>query len=753
MNALSIHINGIAEQQEVELRPFVYHLATDLGLTGWLRNSEAGLDIELEGDDLALDEFVRRVRADAPPPLHLEQLDVTPHAPTGYRGFELESGPELAPATLLDWPDASICPDCLRELFDPRNRRHRYPFIDCVHCGPRFTSIKELPYERSRTTLAFFPMCADCSAEVTNPDSRRFQAASIACPECGPRVWLETKRPESPSGRANIGSYTLGDEAILACQRLLREGRIVAIKGLGGFHLACDALNPEAVPELRRRKLHTEKPFALMLPNLAAVEQHCYISPDERALLESPARPIVLLRRRPESTIVEQVAPGQEQLGIMLPYTPLHYLLFADPPNAHARPLVMTDANLAGEPICTDNVEARQHLSALADAFLMHDRDIHNRADDSVMRILPDLGVYPIRRSRGYVPTPIQLPWRSAPVLAVGARWNNTFCLTDGQQALTSHHIGDLDNDETLQSFTRGIAHFEKLLGRKPVALACDLHPDYLSSRYARERAERESLALVPVQHQHAHLAALMAEHGLDGSEPLLGVAFGGSSYGQDGAIWGGEFLLADYAVSRRMAHLRYFPLPGGADAASLSPSRAALGLLHALGLGAENQPGIESAPLTSSVGHLFAAVATLSGLRQQANYAAQAAVEFEALADPDETGLYPFEFAAGQVDPAPLVAALLADVRAGKPVRQVSARFHNSLAHLVRDVCASLRVETGVSKVALSGGVWQNVTLLLKTIPLLQKAGFQVYIHHKIPANDGGLAFGQAAVAAWKFK
>ena len=766
-SALSIHVSGIV--QGVGFRPFVYNLATRLGLTGWVRNTSAGVDIELEGETLALKEFVQHLRADAPPLAHLDQVDITEHKPAGYGIFEIQHSQGIAEAFQPISPDVSICPDCLREMFDPKDRRYRYPFINCTNCGPRFTIIKDIPYDRPKTTMSVFPMCPDCAAEYADPTDRRFHAQPVACPECGPRVWLETARTESVAGRTDVARYTLGDEAVLAGQRLLREGKILAVKGMGGFHLACDALNPEAVVELRTRKLRVDKPFALMMPNLASIEQHCYVSPDERALLESAARPIVLLRRRPESTISEQAAPGQEFLGVMLPYTPLHYLLFADSLTVSARPLVMTSANLSEEPICTDNVEARERLAGLADAFLMHDRDIHIRTDDSVMRVLPDLGDYPIRRSRGYAPFPIHLPWTVPPILASGAHLKNTFCITHGHYAFLSHHIGDLENYETLQSFEQGIAHFEQLFRVKPEAIACDLHPDYLSTRYAQERAERENLLLTPVQHHHAHIAALMVEHGLDGSEPVIGVAFDGTGYGDDGAIWGGEFLLSDYTGYKRMAHLRYFPLPGG-DAATRRPSRTALGLLHALGLDwddslpthadlcYEDRTALRiqlerklNSPLTSSMGRLFDAAAALAGVRQQVNYEAQAAIEFEALADPGETGLYPFEFAEGQVNPSAAIEALVADVLAGQPVSRVSARFHNGLAGMVRDVCTRIRVETSVSRVALSGGVWQNVTLLMKTIPLLQKEGFQVYIHHKVPANDGGLALGQAAIAAFR--
>lgn len=762
MNALSIHITGIV--QGVGFRPFVYNLATSLGLNGWVRNTSAGVDIVLEGEQRALDDFLCRLRTEVPPLAHLDEVTAAPCAPAGYQTFEILKSEGIADAFQPISSDVSICPDCLRELFDPNDRRYLYPFINCTNCGPRFTIIKDIPYDRPKTTMADFPMCPACAAEYRDPANRRFHAQPVACPECGPQVWLEMTQVGQAS---NIPA----SQAVSETQQLLAQGRIVAIKGLGGFHLACDACNPRAVEELRRRKLRVDKPFALMMPSLEVVEQHCHLSPDERALLESPARPILLLRRRSISAIADQVAPGQEHLGVMLPYTPLHYLLFSGDPAWQNAVLVMTSANLSEEPICTDNAEARERLSGLADAFLMHNRDIHIRTDDSVMRVLPDGGLYPVRRSRGYAPFPVRLPQEQPPLLAAGAELKNTFCITNGNYAFLSHHIGDLENYETLQSFEQGVAHFETLFRVKPAAIACDLHPNYLATRYAQERAERDNLPLIPVQHHHAHIAALMAEHGLDGSEPVIGVSFDGTGYGDDGKIWGGEFLLADYAGFKRFAHLRYFPLPGG-DAATRRPSRTALGLLHALGLDWDDSlpthadlcyddrtalrsqlaHGINS-PLTSSMGRLFDATAALAGVRQRVNYEAQAAIEFEALADPDETGFYPFELAAGQVDPTAAIEALLADVLAGQPVSRVSARFHNGLALLVRDVCDRLRVESSASRVALSGGVWQNVTLLMKTIPLLQKSGFQVYSHHKVPANDGGLALGQAVIAGYRLK
>lgn len=765
----SIHVKGIV--QGVGFRPFVYHLATQLGLTGWVMNTSAGVEIEVDGAATALRQFIRRLKDDAPTLARIDEISSTKRPALNFTTFEIRDSESLdsvlQSAGQPISPDVCICSDCLRELFDPSDRRYRYPFINCTNCGPRFTIIKDVPYDRPLTTMAAFEMCPDCAREYSDPADRRFHAQPVACPNCGPTIWLEQYHA------AKAGSTTLltqlGEGAIQHARKLLAEGQIVAVKGLGGFHLACDASNADAVAELRRRKMRVDKPFALMMPDLDTIERHCYVNSVERALLDSNARPIVLLRRRPGSGIAAEVAPGQGTVGVMLPYAPLHYLLLERAKN-FPEALVMTSGNLSEEPICTDNIEARTRLAGLADAFLVHDRDIHIRTDDSVVRVFKKEN-YPLRRSRGYAPFPVHLPFEAPPLLAAGAELKNTFCITTGSYAFLSHHIGDLENYETLQSFEQGVAHFEKLFHVKPVGVACDLHPDYLATRYALERAERENLPTFNVQHHHAHIAAAMAEHGLDGSFPVIGVAFDGTGYGDDGAIWGGEFLLADYAGYRRLAHLKYFPLPGG-DAATRRPSRTALGLLHALGLEwdealpthadlcYEDRTAIRAqldhainAPLTSSMGRLFDAAAALAGVRQQVNYEAQAAIEFEVLADTQEGGAYRFDVSDGQVDPKAAVEALVADVLAGLPVSRISARFHNGLAQMVRELCDRLRSETNVSQVVLSGGVWQNMTLLEKTVPLLEKDGFNVLVHRQVPANDGGLALGQAAIAAWKMK
>ncbi|MCC6986054.1 MAG: carbamoyltransferase HypF, partial [Anaerolineales bacterium] len=684
----------------------------------------------------------------------------------GFTQFDIIHSESVDGAFQPISPDVAICDDCLRELFDPNDRRYRYPFINCTNCGPRFTIIQDIPYDRPFTTMAGFPLCPDCEREYKDPTNRRFHAQPVACPVCGPKVWLETK---DERGKKD------GDEAIVEVQRLLTEGKIVAIKGLGGFHLACDVTNAKAVTELRTRKLRVDKPFALMMPDIETIEQHCFVSEAEKELLTSSARPIVLLKKKPESTITEEASPRQDWLGVMLPYTPLHYLLFN---NSLFTALVMTSGNLSEEPIATGNNEARERLAKLADAFLMHGRGIHVRCDDSVVRVfseqLPITNhqlpiTYPIRRSRGYSPFPVKLPFEVLPLLATGSELKNTFCITNGNYAFLSHHIGDMENYETLKSFEQGVEHFERLFRVKPVAIAHDMHPNYLATRYALERAERENLPMIAVQHHHAHIAACMAEHGL--TEPVIGVSFDGTGYGDDGAIWGGEFLVADAKSYQRAAQLEYFPLPGG-DAAIKKPARTALALLWSLGLEwderlasvlefcAEDQVTLRlqlekkiNTPMTSSMGRLFDAVSALTGVRQKVNYEGQAAIEFEAMADSAEAGQYVFGVESGRVRVGSAVEALIKDVMAGIPTSKISARFHNGLAEAVRETVTKISRETSLRSVVLSGGVWQNITLLRKSISLLSKDGFEIYIHREVPTNDGGLSLGQAYIAASRLR
>ena len=794
VTAKRIHITGVV--QGVGFRPFVYGLATRYDLRGWVCNTSAGVDIEVAGPGDLLDQFVTALTAEAPPLSHIDAIAVNEIAGNNFASFEIRHSASNPNDFLPISPDITLCEDCKRELLDPNDRRYLYPFINCTNCGPRFTIIKDIPYDRPLTTMADFVMCADCAAEYANPLDRRFHAQPVACPKCGPEVWLIDHRPQTTddSSKMLVGgrsSMVRGTAAILAVQTMLAAGKIVAIKGLGGFHLACDATNDDAVAELRRRKGRMDKPFALMAPSIEAIERFCKVTPEERALLQSKEHSIVLLGKRvfepassrahPEWTrnevkreskdalamtkISEHIAPGQSTLGVMLPYTPLHELLF-QPSALGPHPLVMTSGNYSEEPIATDNDDALARLAPLADAFLLHNRDIHIRCDDSVVRVFKATEL-PLRRSRGYAPFPVKLPFTVPTILAVGAELKNTFCVTRENYAFLSHHIGDLENYETLRSFEAGITHFERLFRIRPGIIAYDLHPNYLATRYALERAERDGLTLIGVQHHHAHIAACLAEHGLRGDQPVIGVAFDGTGYGTDGAIWGGEFLIADLRGFERAAHLDYMPLPGG-DAATRYPYRIALSYLSQAGIGWDDDLApvkaanpIEQAAVrkqiesnlntfpTSSMGRLFDAVASICGVRQSVNYEGQAAIEFEALADESEDQMYAFKIEPDRVKMSGVIRAIVADIRSGVPTSVISARFHNGLAQLVLEMCDTIRRERGLNEVALSGGVWQNVTLLHKTLDRLRADHFTVHVHRLVPPNDGGLALGQALIAA----
>ncbi len=799
-----IHITGIV--QGVGFRPFVYGLAGRVGLKGWVQNTSAGVNIEVEGSPDMLRSFALALKKEAPALAQIDSLEVQTLSPQGFSTFEIVHSQPIPNAFQPISPDVSICPDCLRELFDPQDRRYRYPFINCTNCGPRFTIIQDIPYDRPNTTMASFHLCPECAAEYADPLDRRFHAQPVACPACGPEIWLEegnqgseiSDQVEIPARSSPVAHHSAQTDVTLRkVQALLQAGKILAIKGLGGFHLACDATNAKAVARLRERKLRVDKPFALMMPDVETIRKHCLVSPLEQQLLESNSRPIVILRRCPESTIAAEAAPQQDTLGVMLPYTPLHYLLFAQvpgqpdqmPPTA----LVMTSGNLSEEPIAIDNDEARQRLSSLADAFLMHNRPIHTRCDDSVVRIPFEKQEGPegkapvlmLRRSRGYAPMPIQLPWELPPLLAAGAELKNTFCLVRDRYAFLSHHIGDLENYETLRSFEEGIRHYERLFRIQPQAIAYDLHPNYLATRYALERASREGLPASGVQHHYAHILACMVDNNLPEGDPVIGVSFDGTGYGDDGAIWGGEFLVAGYHGRdideangpgyRRAAHLAYIPLPGG-DAAVRKPARTALAHLWKAGLEwdtvlpstqafcAEELLALRSqldhrinAPPTSSMGRLFDAIAALIGIRQKVNYEAQAAIEMEMLADPDESESYPFDIrpagpgGAMEIDPAPLMKNAGSDYLSGISQGKIAARFHNGVARMVLEVCEEIRTRTGIETVVLSGGVWQNVTLLRKTLALFSASPFHIHIHRQVPPNDGGIALGQAVAAYYR--
>lgn len=743
----AIHITGIV--QGVGFRPYVYNLALRHHLSGWVRNTSQGVDIRVEGCQAHLDAFLTALTHEAPPLSHIDSLTATDCPSEAFEGFEIRYSERIEGAFQPISPDIALCDDCMRELLDPHDRRYRYPFINCTNCGPRFTIIEDIPYDRPLTTMSAFAMCPDCDAEYHDPTNRRFHAQPVACPECGPLVWLEV-----------AGQRVDSDAAIRQTVAMLRQGAILAIKGLGGFHLACDATNEQAVAELRRRKHRVDKPFALMMANLDQIEAYCRVSPAEANLLYSPASPIVLLNQRPQTDIAPSVAPGQASLGVMRPYTPLHVLLFEE----GMPPLVMTSGNHAEEPIVTANDDARTHLATLADAFLMHNRDIHIRTDDSVVRVCNNKEL-PIRRSRGYAPFPVKLPFELPPVLAVGGELKNTFCLTRDGYAFMSHHIGNMENLSTLTAFEQGVQHFERLFRASPSLIVCDQHPDYLATRYAHQQAEERSLPLVTVQHHHAHIAACMAENGHAGDRPVLGVCFDGTGLGTDGTIWGGEFLLADYAHFDRVAYLKPMPLPGG-DAATRKPARIAYAYLLANDLlPADDLPFAEhlssaemnviqqqiakgiNTPLTSSMGRLFDAVSALLGICHTATYEGQAAIQLEALVDAEEDGFYPLPYDGTVIDMQPLLAQVLADIRANLPIATMAARFHNSVAYMIARVCQHIAANKGITEVALSGGVFQNVTLLSKTVPLLEEAGLTVLLHHQVPPNDGGIALGQAVI------
>ncbi|MFF0610441.1 carbamoyltransferase HypF [Nocardia tengchongensis] len=750
--------------QGVGFRPFVYTTAAELSLTGSVSNDSCGVIIDIEGATADLAEFVRRMRSDPPPLAVVESVECDELPVRGGTGFHIAATSRDGTGRTLASPDVAICAECVADLCDPGNRRYRHPFVNCTNCGPRFTIIASLPYDRDRTSMAGFPMCARCAREYADPADRRFHAQPIACPDCGPRL-----------------SYTgPGDgDPVTAARELLRDGGILAVKGIGGYHLACDAGNGAAVAELRRRKRRGDKPFAVMTADLETARRITEIDETAARLLTGPARPIVLLPRAdgenvgraPEFAIAPAVAPRNPDLGVMLAYTPLHLLLFGlpgDPPGP--RVLVMTSANLGGEPICYDDADAGTRLTGLADAWLAHDRPILVPCDDSVLRVVDGLEL-PLRRSRGFAPLPLALPLPVPPTLAVGADLKNTCAVGDGRYAWLSQHIGDMDDLATLRAFTDAEHHLEELTGVRPVVLAADAHPRYRSTAWAREQAGERPVRTV--QHHHAHIASVMGEHGLDPSASVLGIAFDGTGFGPDGAIWGGEVLAAGYKGYRRLAHLRYVPLAGG-DVSVRRPYRMALAHLRAAGIEwTEDLPAVRACPPaeravlahqldtglgstpTSSMGRLFDAVAALAGVRFEVDYEAQAAIELEWHARAVDPGYVRYRFArpdgAGEgpsvFDAAPVISAVISDVRAGVPVEVIAARFHEAVARLVLDLAADYA--TAATPVVLTGGVFQNALLLSATRGLLSDNGFEVLTAHRLPPNDGGLAFGQLLAAA----
>ncbi|MGD0386777.1 MAG: carbamoyltransferase HypF [Solirubrobacteraceae bacterium] len=762
--------------QGVGFRPHVHRLATELGCSGWVRNDERGVLLEVEGDAQAVAALLTRLQSQAPPLAVIERVSVQELEPTGGLRFEIRpsrsAGSSHAPVT----PDSATCEACLRELFDPGDRRHRYPFINCTDCGPRFTIIRAVPYDRPQTTMAAFTMCERCAAEYEDPADRRFHAQPNACPDCGPHARLTDAGGTALEPDAGL-------DAVAAAARCLLEGAIVAVKGLGGYHLAARADDEAAVARLRERKHREERPFALMAPDLDAAQALVELRASDRALLCSRARPIVLAPRLPGARVADSLAPGCADLGVMLPYSPLHHLLARDFAAGAAAAgagaaLVMTSGNVSDEPIAYEDADAIERLTAIADRFLTHDRPIHMRTDDSLARTTAtggEDGVLMLRRSRGYVPAAIPLAGATDHhVLGVGAELKSTFCVAKGTRAWVSHHIGDLANLETLRSFRDGVAHFERLFDVAPQIVAHDLHPDYLSTRFAQELPGVE---LIAVQHHHAHLAAAAAEHGVRG--PVVGAILDGAGLGDDGTIWGGEILVGDLAGFERAAHLWPVSLPGG-DAAAREPWRMACSWLLACAQSPQTPEQLPipaalarevtperwqqvaqlarsgfQAPVTTSAGRLFDAVAALCGLRAHASYEGQAAALLESSCDPRERGAYPMSVldaprpgAPALLDARELVRAVDGELAAGVSPSLVAARFHNGLADTLAQACAAVAGARGLDTVVLSGGVFQNRRLLARTHERLRRDGLRVLIPRLLPPNDGGISYGQVAVA-----
>ncbi len=754
---LRLAVSGIV--QGVGFRPFVYRLAHDLNLAGFVRNSSAGVLIEIEGQADNVLAFARDLKAKAPPLARIESVSCVDIPVLGEKNFHIvlsESGQERS---ALISPDIAVCEDCLCELLEPRDRRYFYPFINCTNCGPRYTIVQDIPYDRALTTMRVFPMCPACRAEYDDPCNRRFHAQPNACHVCGPHVWLA-----DAAGRELIGpsrEAVSADAVVNEAARLLREGFVLAIKGVGGFHLAVDATNEAAVRRLRERKRREEKSLAVMSPDLSAVRRYAAVSEADEVLLTGIQRPIVLLPRLAQGPLADSVAPRSKYFGAMLPYSPLHHLLLRRGFVA----LVMTSGNLSEEPIATDNGEALSRLGNIADYFVLHNRDIYLRADDSVVRVDLDRPVV-LRRSRGYAPAPVRLKVRApCSVLAVGAELKNTVCVTKGDNAFISQHVGDLKNVAECEFFEMTIRHLKTIFQIEPAVIAHDLHPDYRSTRYA---LAQQGVRRTAVQHHHAHIASCLAENGRD--EKVIGLSFDGTGYGSDGNVWGGEFLIADLAGFERAAHFRYVPMPGG-DRAVEEPLRMALSWLYAA-LGEEVaaldldaltgfgntrvgsllsiiRGGINS-PLTSSVGRIFDAVAALTGICRRATYEGQPAIELEAAADPSSSECYPYHVNSTSVitiDLSPTFRAIVAEISKASPAR-IAAKLHNTIAAASAEVCERLRDHCGLRLVALSGGVFQNQLLTRRVCALLRDRGFEVLRHHNVPPNDGGISLGQAAVA-----
>jgi hydrogenase maturation protein HypF len=748
--AQRIYVNGIV--QGVGFRPFVFQLAGKYGLKGEVANTSSGVSIHIEGSGAKVASFADDLAANPPPLAYV--VDITRQLETvkSFAEFSIVKSQGESEISTLISPDVSICDDCRTELFDAGDRRYHYPFINCTNCGPRYTIIDDIPYDRPKTSMRHFKMCAACQAEYDDPVNRRFHAQPNACAECGPRVALFD----------NLKNEIHSEDCILETARLLKEGYVLAIKGLGGYHLAVDATNSEAVNRLRSRKIREEKPLAIMSYDLAAVQRYAVVRDSEEKMLSSIQRPIVLLKKKPNNLICEDVAPRNKYFGVMLPYTPLHYLLLQHDFTA----LVMTSGNLSEEPIAIGNDEAFSRLAEIADYFLIHDRDIYLRSDDSIVRHTAGARRF-VRRSRGFVPIPVFLQNTVPQILACGAALKNTVCLTKQDRAFLSQHIGDLENLATYDFLKLTVDHLKRILDIRPEIIACDLHPDYMSSRYAREQAQ---LTRIEVQHHHAHIVSCMAERKLDGA--VIGLAFDGTGYGTDGNIWGGEILIAEAHEFKRVGHLAYTPMPGSA-AAVKEPWRMAISYLqNAYGpdlkdldlpflrqFAKEDLAVISdmitkkiNSPLTSSLGRFFDGVAAICGIRSRVNFEGQAAMELEMRSAESAGPCYAREWdkdGAIRIHTAPIIRGVVADIQNRVPTAEIGAKFHRTLICLFSDLCDDIRRDSGLNRVVLSGGCFQNATLLDGMMGSLREKKFDVYTHEQVPANDGGISLGQAVVAA----
>jgi hydrogenase maturation protein HypF len=776
MKCVNISIRGIV--QGVGFRPFIHALANELSLKGYVTNTSEGVFMTAEGD--RLETFLERIRTDAPPLSRIMSIDISPAEPAGFPDFSIRESRETGSFTLLS-PDVAVCDDCLKEMFDKNDRRYLYPFINCTNCGPRYSITRSVPYDRANTTMKAFRMCRECSTEYGNPADRRFHAQPDACPICGPHVTLRA-----------CGGVIVDEsgDPIAEAIRLLKEGRIVAVKGLGGFHIACDAANADAVKRLRERKRRSNKPFALMAPDIGRIKKFCHVSEEEERLLPSMRRPIVLLEKRGDNALPEEVSPNNRHIGFMLPYTPLHHLLFRYPSEtgseviSHFEALVMTSGNISEEPIVIDNDEAVAKLSGIADAFLVHNRDIFMRVDDSVLK--SDKGAAGIswssdtprspsfiRRSRGYVPDPIPLIEDGPDVLGCGADLKNTFTITKGRYAIPGQHIGDMENYETLNFFEETLRNIKAVYRAEPVAIGHDLHPGYLSTQWA---LRQQGVERIGIQHHHAHIASVMAEKGI--SEKVIGVAFDGTGYGEDGTLWGGEFLISDTKGFRRAGHLDYVPLPGG-EMAIREPWRIAVSCVKkAAGkevidylkpAGFIEKYGNEKiqtilkicgektlAPLSSGAGRLFDAVAALTGVCYRNTFEGEAAIALESLVLDDVLEDYPVDISFRDpmvIDFSMVILSILKDIEAGEDRRVISSKFHNTVASAIVAVVLKLSAVTGIRKVVLSGGVFQNACLAERVMRGLMPEGLNIYTNEQVPCNDGGISLGQAFIVRERIK